>query len=80
MKLIPFPASRVRRFAVWLLICSASRESLSRPVLWASRPVPPELLGNLLQRLALLRPATVLLLESVVADMLDQIALESQPS
>jgi len=77
-KLIRFPAARVQRFAVWLLICSASRESLSRPVVWANRPVPPEPLGNLLQRLALLRPATVLLLENVVADMLEQIAIESQ--
>lgn len=69
-KLLPFPARRVQRFAERLLILSASRESLSRPALWASRPVSPEPLGNMLQRLALHRPAVVLLLESVVAELL----------
>jgi len=70
-KLIPFPARRVRRFAVWLLVLSASRERLSRPVVWARRPVPPEPLGNMLQRLALQSPALVLLLENLVADLLE---------
>lgn len=72
-KPVPFPSRRVRRFAERLLILSSSRESLSRPVKWANRPVPPEPLGNMLQRLAQRRPATVLLLENIVADMLDQL-------
>lgn len=72
-KLIRFPASGVQTFAVRLLILSASRESLSRPIHWINRPMPPELLGNMLQRLAVLRPATVLLLENIVADMLEHI-------
>jgi len=72
-KLIPFPARRVRRYAERLLILSASRESLSRPEVWTQRPVPSEPLGNMLQRLALQRPAVVLVLENIVADMLDQL-------
>jgi hypothetical protein len=72
-KLIPFPARRVQRFAARLLICSASRERLSPPLMWTDRPVPPEPLGNMLQRLALERPRVVLLLENIVADMLTTI-------
>ncbi len=72
-KLIPFPARRVQRFAERLLILTASCEMLSRPELWTHRPVPPEPLGNMLQRLALRRPAVVLLLENVVADMLERL-------
>jgi len=77
-KLIPFPTQRVQRFAARLLILSASRELLSQPAPWADRPVPPEPLGNMLQRLALQRPAVVLLLQNIVADMLAKIeALDS---
>jgi hypothetical protein len=68
--LILFPARRIRRTAESVLILSASRESLNRPVTWANRPEPPEPLGNMLQRLALVRPHAVLVLENVVADML----------
>jgi hypothetical protein len=69
-KLIPFPAHRVTRLAERLLILSASRELLNPPKKWADRPVPPEPLGNLLQRLQLRAPAAVLLLQNVVAEML----------
>ncbi len=68
---IPFPARRVRRFAERLLISSATRERLSKPT-WTNGPAR-EPLGNLLQRLALHRPVAVLLLESIVAEMLEQI-------
>lgn len=72
-KLIPFPVSRVQRYAVRLLLLSASRESLNRPIRWINRPIPRESLGNMLQQLALLRPATVLLLENIVGEMLNHI-------
>jgi hypothetical protein len=77
-KLIVFPARRTLCLAARLLSCSASRASLNPPVKWVNRPVPPEPLGNMLQRLALLRPAAVLLLTNVVAEMLNQIEQESQ--
>jgi hypothetical protein len=69
---IPFPARRVRRFAEWLLISSASHERLSKPEPWTNRPQPPEPLGNMLQRIALQHPALVLLFESVVAEVVAQ--------
>jgi hypothetical protein len=73
-KLIPFPADRVKKCADSLLICSASRETFSKPIKWADRPEPPEALGNMLQQLVRQRPAAVLLLENIVADMLEQLA------
>lgn len=72
-KLIPFPARRIRRTAELLLLLSASHETLSRPKIWTNRPVPRESLGNMLQRLMLRRPAAVLVLENIVAEMLNQI-------
>ena len=76
-KLLPFPARSVRQSAELVLILSASSPAtFSKPAPWTNRPVPPEALGNLLQRLAVQRPAAVLLLESIVAEMLEQ--LESQ--
>lgn len=72
-KLIPFPARRVRRLAESVLLLADSRERLSKPKLWIDRPLPPEPLGNMLQRLARKRPAAVLVLENVVADMLKQL-------
>jgi hypothetical protein len=69
-KLIPFPARRVQRYAERLLIYSASKERLSAPPTWINRPVPPERLGNMLQRLQLRSPVTVLFLENVVAEVL----------
>lgn len=69
-KLVPFPTRRVTRLAERLLILSASRELLNPPKKWADRPVPPEPLGNMLQRLALQQPAAVLVLENIVAEML----------
>ena len=71
-KLVPFPARRVRRFAERLLVLSASREMLSKPA-WANRPASAEPLGNMLQRLALQRPVAVLLLENIVAEMLEHL-------
>jgi hypothetical protein len=73
-KLIPFPADRVKQCANSLLICSASRETFSKPIKWTDRPEPPEALGNMLQHLVRQRPAAVLLLENIVADMLAQLA------
>lgn len=78
-KLIPFPAYRVQRFAERLLILSASRETLSKPHPWANRPEPNEPLGNMLQRLALHRPAAVLALENIVAEVLAKIDAENAP-
>lgn len=72
-KLVPFPARRIRQTTEWLLILSASRERLNRPNAWPDRPLPPEPLGNMLQRLALKRPAVVLVLENIVADILGQL-------
>lgn len=77
-KQIPFPARHVKKMAAWLLLCSASRESLSRPGTWANRPAPPEPLGNMLQRLVLIRPHVVLVLESVVAEALATIEREQR--
>lgn len=39
--------------------------------------MPPEALGNMLQRVALHRPALVLLLENIVADVLAQLDAEA---
>jgi len=70
--LLPFPARRVRQSATLLL--NASRGcSLTKPTPWRNRPEPPEALGNLLQRLVVLQPAAVLLIENVVAEMLAQL-------
>lgn len=77
-KVIPFPARRVRRFAASVLALTASREQLSKPA-WTNRPLPPEPLGNMLQRLALYRPELVSLFESVVAEMLAAIDRETHP-
>lgn len=78
--LLPFPAEQIRRFTKRLLILSASRESLSRPVQWTNRPVPVEPLGNMLQRLARTHPRVVLLLENIVADILAWIDDDAEPS
>jgi len=71
--LIRFPARRVKTFAAWLLNSSACRTRLSKPTPWIARPIPSDPLGNMLQRLALLHPDAVLLLENIVADVLEQI-------
>lgn len=56
----------------------ASRRRLGRPALWANRPDPPEALGNMLQHLARLEPETVLVIESMVADILRTRAREGR--
>jgi hypothetical protein len=71
-KLLPFPTRRVQSLAERLLIFGASRERLSKPIAWINRPVPPEPVGNMLQRLALLQPHTALLVENLIADLLAQ--------
>lgn len=68
--LIPFPAHRVQRAAEITLLLASSRRRLSKPVTWRDRPDPPEPLGNMVQRLALRNPSAVLVLESIVAEML----------
>lgn len=70
-KLVPFPARRIRRTAELVLLLSASRERLNAPSPWKKRRAPRESLGNMLQRLALLRPHAVVVLESIVEDMLN---------
>jgi len=70
-KLLPFPRRTVQRLAVSVLLLTASRERLSRPEPWINRPRPSEPLGNMLQRLARKRPVAVLVLESIVADLLE---------
>lgn len=70
-KLIPFPASRVRRFSARLLNSSASPAPPNAPLAF---PRPPEALGNMLQRLARDRPIVVRLLENIAAEMLAKIA------
>ena len=73
-KLIPFPARRVHRTAEIVLLLTSSREMLCGPAPWSNRPAPTEPLGNMLQRLALVRPTAVLVLENIVADILAQVA------
>jgi hypothetical protein len=72
-KVLPFPARRVRRTAAYLLRLTASPRSTNKPPAPANRPGPPEALGNMLQRLVDKRPATVLVLENIVAEMLKQL-------
>jgi len=72
-KLIPFPARRVRQTAELVLLLTASPETFLKPAPWTNRPVPPEALGNLLQRLAVQRPVAILLLENIVAEMLERL-------
>lgn len=75
-KLLPFPKRRVQQTAAYVLrmsVSHASRKRLSKQAPWSDRPDPPESLGNLLQKLALKRPAAVLVIESMVAEMLQQL-------
>jgi hypothetical protein len=72
-KLLSFPARSVRKTATRLLRLTASRADLQKPASWPNRPDPPESLGNMLQRLVLLAPHVVLVLENIVAEMLRQI-------
>lgn len=75
-KLLPFPTRRVLWTAQYVLRLStskASRKRLSKQAPWSNRSAPPEALGNMLQRLAHLQPAAVLVIESIVADILAQI-------
>jgi hypothetical protein len=67
-KLLPFPAHRVRQTAETLV--AASRATLSKPHVWPDRP-DPAAIGNLLQRLIVLQPEAVLLVENVLADMVE---------
>ncbi len=71
--LIPFPKRRLGRLADWMILQSKSREDLNRPQVWSDRPVPPDTLGNMLQRLVVLRPCVVLLIESTVAEILQRL-------
>jgi hypothetical protein len=71
--LIPFPSTCVRRLAARLVSLTASRDTLSAPLVWRNRPTPPEQLGNMLQHLARRRPVLVLLVESIIAEALAQI-------
>jgi len=70
--LLPFPARQVRETAIRLLAASRGT-SLSKPRPWINRPEPSEAIGNLLQRLVVLQPAAVLLIENVVADMVEML-------
>jgi hypothetical protein len=74
-KLVPFPTRLVKRSAASVLTLS---EQYARPnVDWSNRPAPPEQLGNMLQHLAHERGpmgrAAVLVLENLVADILEQL-------
>lgn len=72
-KLLPFPARRIQQTAAFMVQLSASPERFAKPRPWDNRPVPPEALGNLLQRLVVLQPEAILLIENLVAEMLAQI-------
>jgi len=73
-KPIPFPTPWLQRTAQSVLHLAATRERLSRPAApWTDRPKPPEALGNLLQHLAVQRPAAVLVIENLVAEVLAQL-------
>jgi len=72
-KLLPFPSQRIRQTAACMLKLVASPEKLKKPRPWANRPDPPEALGNLLQRLVVLQPEAILLIENLVAEMIAQI-------
>lgn len=72
-KLIPFPFRQVRRFAMHVLSAASHMGGTHPPLKWRNRPVPPERMGNMLQRLAVVDPYTLLVLESIVAEVLKQI-------
>lgn len=63
---IPFPGP-TQRTAAYVLEVSARWR---RPT---AQAVPPESLGNMLQRLAGKRPAAIFVLEKLVADMLKRV-------
>lgn len=69
-KLVPFPIARVKRSAASVRKLS---QLCAKPVLWKDRPVPPELLGNMLQHLARKEPAIVCVLENVIAEILQEV-------
>jgi len=73
-KVIPFQPRRSRRRegAAYVLALSARWQRLSVAKPWL-HPREPERLGNLLQRLALERPALVFVIESLVADIFAQL-------
>lgn len=73
-KLLPFPARRIQQTAAFMLQLSTSPGKFAKPKPWRNRPEPPEALGNLLQRLVVVQPEAVLLLENLIAEMLAQIA------
>lgn len=78
-KLVPFPIRRVKQSAASVLTLSELYATSN--VDWKNRPVPPEQLGNMLQRLARTRPAAVLVLENLVAELLAHLdAIESPPA
>jgi hypothetical protein len=71
-KRLPYPARQIQQDAADALALTATRERLSKPDTWRNRPEPPERLGNMLQQLARTRPAAVVVLEHLVAEMLVQ--------
>ena len=71
-KRLPYPARQIQQDAADALALTAIRERLSKPETWLNPPEPPERLGNMLQQLARKRPAAVVVLENLVAEMLVQ--------
>lgn len=65
-----FRARRTREVAAYALALSARWSRSSKTIL---PPVHPERLGNLLQRLALQRPAVVFVIENIVVEILKQL-------
>lgn len=69
-KLLPFRPRRHRHdAAAYVLALSARYARMSN----RKRPLNPESLGNKLQRLALDRPAVVIVIENLVTDMLEDL-------
>jgi len=74
-KLVPFPIAQVRRSAASVIKLSAR---CSKPTLWTDRPAPPEHLGNMLQHLTRAHPGVVLMLESIVAEVYQEVDAPQQ--
>ncbi len=73
-KLIPFPTRRNREVAAYALALSARYARLNNAKL---PPLHPENLGNMLQVLVTKRPAVVIAIGHIVAEMLAQIDREA---
>jgi len=75
-KVIPFPPRRIRETTAYALALATRWERSSKTKPWTQPRARPEQLGNMLQVLTQKRPAVVLVLESIVADLYEQVERE----